>query len=39
LFGTMPEAIEHARLHVRRWQEAGVAVGNAAGLTHGAAET
>ena len=38
LFGTMPEAIEHARLHVRRWQEAGVAAGNPAGLTHGAAE-
>jgi SulP family sulfate permease len=38
LFGTMPEAIEHARQHGRRWQEAGVAAGNPAGLTHGAAE-
>jgi SulP family sulfate permease len=39
LFATMPEAIEHARRHVRRWQEANGAGADPMALAAGAAET
>jgi SulP family sulfate permease len=38
LFATMPDAIEHARVHVRRWQETSNAPGGASALAPGVAE-
>jgi sulfate permease, SulP family len=38
LFATMPDAIEHARAHMRRWQESSSSPGGAAALAPGAAE-